>query len=185
MFNFLLKIASDRPNSNFVMLQPSSFCSFRLYLSQLCQRFRCLTIASLAFVFLLLGLLPINLFVPDVLAAPAIASIVSTADVEVETTPKLQGLSAGYVWQEATPASKLDYCERAFAAFRSSPAQSYVISSNVQSLSPAGLCDRIDQFFSLEDNLETRLGEAAAIAPLLYADTPLGTMYNLAKESED
>jgi hypothetical protein len=128
---------------------------------------------------LLVGFMPLNLH-------GQVANMsASAADAITNNRKALNGITSGYVWLEAPPAEKLDYCNRAFAAFRSSPAQSYVISSNVQSLSPAGLCDRIEQFFSLEDNLETRLGEAAAIAPLLYADTPLGTMYNLTKEVED
>ncbi|MEE3716215.1 hypothetical protein V2H45_05590 [Tumidithrix elongata RA019] len=89
----------------------------------------------------------------------------------------LSGTIRGDAWLEAAPESKLAYCQEAFIAFRGSPSQSYIISHNVQSLTPEGLCDRIDQYFSLEDNLDTRLGSAAAIAPILFADTPLGTKY--------
>jgi hypothetical protein len=91
----------------------------------------------------------------------------------------LNGNMHGQEWLEAVADSKIAYCNAAFAAFRGSPSQSYIISSNVQSLTPKGLCDRIDQYFSIDDNLETRLSSAAAIAPILFADTPLGTKYDL------
>lgn len=91
----------------------------------------------------------------------------------------LSGNIDGTIWNIAAIESKIAFCNEAFVAFRSSPSQSYIISSNVQSLTPAGLCDRIDQYFSIEENLETRLGSAAGIAPLLFADTPLGTKYKL------
>ncbi len=94
----------------------------------------------------------------------------------VAGTP-LGGNDRGDRWAAADVDAKLTFCQRAFAAFRGSPSQSYIISHGVQSLSPAGLCDRIDQFYSLEENRDTRLSEAAAIAPLLFADTPLGTLY--------
>ncbi len=91
--------------------------------------------------------------------------------------PILGGNMHGSDWLAAAPESKLAYCEEAFAAFRGSAAQSYIISHNIQSLSPEGLCDRMDQYFSLEDYADDRLGSAAAIAPILFADTPLGTKY--------
>jgi hypothetical protein len=91
----------------------------------------------------------------------------------------LNGNMHGEEWLEAVFDAKIAYCNAAFAAFRGSPSQSYIISSNVQSLTPKGLCDRIDQYFSIDDNLETRLNSAAAIAPILFADTPLGTKYDL------
>ena len=89
----------------------------------------------------------------------------------------LSGVMTGENWLKALPTIKLAYCEKAFSAFRASPSQSYIISSNVQSLTPSGLCDRMDQYYSLDENLDSRLGTAAAIAPLLFADTPIGTSY--------
>jgi hypothetical protein len=94
----------------------------------------------------------------------------------------LNGNMHGEEWLAAVFDAKIAYCNAAFAAFRGSPSQSYIISSNVQSLTPKGLCDRIDQYFSIDDNLETRLNSAAAIAPILFADTPLGTKYDLKSE---
>jgi hypothetical protein len=94
----------------------------------------------------------------------------------------LNGNMHGQEWVEAVFDAKIAYCNAAFAAFRGSPSQSYIVSSNVQSLTPKGLCDRIDQYFSIDDNLETRLNSAAAIAPILFADTPLGTKYELKSE---
>ena len=91
--------------------------------------------------------------------------------------PILSGNMLGSDWMAASNDSKQAYCEEAFAAFRGSAVQSYIISHNVQSLSPEGLCDRMDQFYSLEEYADDRLGSAAAIAPILFADTPLGTKY--------
>ncbi|PZO38216.1 MAG: hypothetical protein DCF19_17095 [Pseudanabaena frigida] len=91
--------------------------------------------------------------------------------------PILSGNMHGSDWIAASEESKLAYCEEAFAAFRGSAAQSYIISHNIQSLSPQGLCDRMDQYYSLEDYIDDQLGSAAAIAPILFADTPLGTKY--------
>ncbi|MFN5838956.1 MAG: hypothetical protein ACK47J_20120 [Pseudanabaena sp.] len=91
--------------------------------------------------------------------------------------PILSGNMHGSDWIAASRDSKQAYCEEAFAAFRGSAAQSYIISHNIQSLSPEGLCDRMDQYYSLEEYLDDRLGSAAAIAPILFADTPLGTKY--------
>jgi len=91
--------------------------------------------------------------------------------------PILGGNMHGSDWIAASKESKQAYCEEAFAAFRGSAAQSYIISHNIQSLSPEGLCDRMDQYYSLEEYAEDRLGSAAAIAPILFADTPLGTKY--------
>ena len=93
--------------------------------------------------------------------------------------PMLAGTIKGEAWLSAIPDSKIAYCKEAYSAFRASPSQSYIISSNVQSLTATGLCDRIDQYFSIEENLDSRLATAAAIAPLLFADTPLGTKYDL------
>ena len=91
--------------------------------------------------------------------------------------PILSGNMHGSDWIAASQDSKQAYCEEAFAAFRGSAAQSYIISHNIQSLSPEGLCDRMDQYYSLEEYADDRLGSAAAIAPILFADTPLGTKY--------
>lgn len=91
--------------------------------------------------------------------------------------PILGGNMHGSDWRDASNDSKQAYCEEAFAAFRGSAAQSYIISHNIQSLSPQGLCDRMDQYYSLEEYADDRLGSAAAIAPILFADTPLGTKY--------
>ena len=91
--------------------------------------------------------------------------------------PILSGNIHGTEWLKAAPESKQAYCEEAFAIFRGSAAQSYIISHNIQSLSPQGLCDRIDQYYSLEEYIDDRLGSAAAIAPVLFADTPVGTKY--------
>jgi len=91
--------------------------------------------------------------------------------------PILSGNMHGSEWMAASKDSKQAYCEEAFAAFRGSAAQSYIISHNIQSLSPEGLCDRMDQYYSLEEYADDRLGSAAAIAPILFADTPLGTKY--------
>jgi hypothetical protein len=158
---------------------------------------RSLAIVCLSLIIFLAGLLPVNppIMIVNPVNLNAAAAIANPPDSSISYTnnlalsdsqsASLSGNSLGYTWLETSPANKLAYCDRAFAAFRGSPAQSYIISSNVQSLTPAGLCDRIDQFFSLEENLETRIAEAAAIAPLLFADTPLGTKYNLATESED
>ena len=91
--------------------------------------------------------------------------------------PILSGNMHGSDWITASNDSKQAYCQEAFAAFRGSAAQSYIISHNIQSLSPEGLCDRMDQYYSLEEYQDDRLGTAAAIAPILFADTPLGTKY--------
>ena len=93
--------------------------------------------------------------------------------------PILGGNMHGSDWIAASNDSKQAYCQEAFAAFRGSAAQSYIISHNIQSLSSEGLCDRMDQYYSLEEYLDERLGSAAAIAPILFADTPLGTKYKL------
>lgn len=91
--------------------------------------------------------------------------------------PILSGNMHGSDWRVASSDSKQAYCQEAFAAFRGSAAQSYIISHNIQSLSPEGLCDRMDQYYSLEEYEDDRLGSAAAIAPILFADTPLGSRY--------
>jgi len=107
----------------------------------------------------------------------AIASTSARAVQPQNGATTLNGNIQGSAWNEAAIESKIAFCNAAFAAFRGSPSQSYIISSNVQSLTPSGLCDRIDQYFSIEENLDTRISSAAAIAPLLFADTPLGTKY--------
>jgi hypothetical protein len=91
--------------------------------------------------------------------------------------PILSGNIHGTEWFKASSESKQAYCEEAFAIFRGSASQSYIISHNIQSLSPQGLCDRIDQYYSFEEYVDDRLGSAAAIAPVLFADTPVGTKY--------
>jgi hypothetical protein len=89
--------------------------------------------------------------------------------------PILSGNITGEAWLNARSESRIAFCHEASAAFRGSPSQSYTISWNVQSLTAAGLCDRIDQYYAQEENLDTRISAAAAIAPLLYADIPLTT----------
>lgn len=79
----------------------------------------------------------------------------------------------GEEWLQATAPAKQVYCEKAYRAFRGSASQSYIISSNVQSLTPSGLCQRLDQFYSYEINLDTPLESASGIAPLLFADQAL------------
>ncbi|MCY7334205.1 MAG: hypothetical protein LH649_16460 [Pseudanabaena sp. CAN_BIN31] len=91
--------------------------------------------------------------------------------------PILGGNMHGSDWIAASNDSKQAYCQEAFAAFRGSAAQSYIISHSIQSMSAVGLCDRMDQYYSLEEYIDERLGSAAAIAPILFADTPLGTKY--------
>ncbi len=103
-------------------------------------------------------------------SAPALAA--RRPVVPAAGAPVLNGNLTGPAWQAAAPASRLAYCAEALAAFRGSPAQSYIISHDVQSLEAQGLCDRIDQFYSLEENQDQRLNTAAALAPLLFADTP-------------
>ncbi|MEM9569129.1 MAG: hypothetical protein AAF974_12570 [Cyanobacteria bacterium P01_E01_bin.34] len=92
----------------------------------------------------------------------------------------LDGDSYGESWRAAAPAEKLEYCRYAFSAFRSAPSTSYVISSNVQDISPEGFCTRLDQFYGFEVNLDTPLSEAAAIAPLLFADVSMDFEVNQA-----
>ena len=98
--------------------------------------------------------------------------------------PILGGNMHGADWITASNESKQAYCEEAFAAFRGSAVQSYTISHNIQSLTPEGLCDRMDQYYSLEEYLEERLGSAAAISPILFADTPVGTKYKIFQPNE-
>ena len=85
----------------------------------------------------------------------------------------LAGDSYGEEWLAASPTDKLQYCREAFTAFRSAPSSSYIISSNVQDISPEGFCTRLDQFYSFEINRELPLSEAAAIAPLLFSDVSM------------
>jgi hypothetical protein len=126
---------------------------------------------------LTIGLVMVS-FSPDL----AVAATSSQLVLPKNGAQVLNGNMHGEEWLEAVFDAKIAYCNAAFAAFRGSPSQSYIISSNVQSLTPKGLCDRIDQYFSIDDNLETRLNSAAAIAPILFADTPLGTKYDLKSE---
>ncbi|MEN9252903.1 MAG: hypothetical protein Q6K99_05740 [Thermostichales cyanobacterium BF4_bins_65] len=88
----------------------------------------------------------------------------------------LLGRADGSAWQRATAAERLSYCEKAFLAFRSSPSQSYITSAHVQALNPEAFCQRLDQFYSYELNQDTTLDEAAALAPLLFADLPLSDL---------
>ena len=125
------------------------------------------------FVRLVLGIVAIAIIF---VANPAIAAE-RRAVIPANGQPILGGNMHGSDWLTASKDSKQAYCEEAFAAFRGSAAQSYIISHNIQSLSPEGLCDRMDQYYSLEEYLDDRLGSAAAIAPILFADTPLGTKY--------
>jgi hypothetical protein len=115
---------------------------------------------------------------------PALAATSRRNVLPKNGAPTLSGNIKGEEWLSALADSKIAYCNGAYSAFRASPSQSYIISSNVQSLTASGLCDRIDQYFSLEENLDSRLSTAAAIAPLLFADTPLGTNYNGLQISE-
>ncbi len=89
------------------------------------------------------------------------------------TGPVLSGKLTGPEWLQADPEAKQAFCRKAFQAFRASPAQSYIISSNVQALTPEGLCQRLDQFYQYPVNAEIPLNQAANIAPLLFSDLPL------------
>jgi len=89
------------------------------------------------------------------------------------TEPGLSGKLTGPEWRQAAPEAKQAFCRKAFQAFRTSPAQSYIISSNVQALTPEGLCRRIDQFYQYAIHDEIPLNQAANIAPLLFSDQPL------------
>ncbi|MBD2104502.1 hypothetical protein [Leptolyngbya sp. FACHB-261] len=84
----------------------------------------------------------------------------------------LSGSKLGIDWLEAAPESKVAFCTEAISAFRGSAAQSYIISAGVQSLNPESFCYRLDQYFAIEENQAQRLESAAAIAPILFADTP-------------
>jgi len=86
---------------------------------------------------------------------------------------KITGAMIGEDWRAAEDSDKQRYCERAYRAFRSSPSQSYIISSNVQALTPEGFCKRLDQFYSYEINEEIPLNSASGIAPLLFSDHPV------------
>ncbi len=89
------------------------------------------------------------------------------------TQPALSGKLTGPEWRQADPEAKQAFCRKAFQAFRASPAQSYIISSNVQALTPEGLCQRLDQFYQYAIHDEIPLNQAANIAPLLFSDQPL------------
>ncbi|ELS33843.1 MULTISPECIES: hypothetical protein [Pseudanabaena] len=126
---------------------------------------------------ILAGLLVILSSIVIFLTAPEAIAAERRPVIPANGQPILSGNMHGSDWRSAAKESKQAYCQEAFAAFRGSAAQSYIISHNIQSLSPAGLCDRIDQYYSLEEYLDDRLGSAAAIAPILFADTPIGTKY--------
>ncbi len=85
----------------------------------------------------------------------------------------ISGKSYGDEWLATDAATKRVYCERAYNAFRSAPSSSYIISANVQGMNPDKLCQRLDLFYSFDINAETRLDEAAGLAPLLFSDLPL------------
>ncbi|MEN9224822.1 MAG: hypothetical protein Q6M54_05050 [Thermostichus sp. DRC_bins_24] len=89
------------------------------------------------------------------------------------TGPTLSGKLTGPEWLQADPEAKQAFCRKAFQTFRASPSQSYIISSNVQSLTPEGLCQRLDQFYQYPINDEIPINQAANIAPLLFSDLPL------------
>jgi hypothetical protein len=89
------------------------------------------------------------------------------------TGPTLSGKLTGPEWRQADPEARQDFCRKAFQAFRASPSQSYIISSNVQALTPEGLCRRLDQFYQYAVNDEIPINQAANIAPLLFSDLPL------------
>ncbi|WP_457465844.1 hypothetical protein [Thermostichus sp. MS-CIW-37] len=89
------------------------------------------------------------------------------------TGPTLSGKLTGPEWRQADPEAKQDFCRKAFQAFRASPSQSYIISSNVQALTSEGLCRRLDQFYQYAVNDEIPINQAANIAPLLFSDLPL------------
>ncbi len=129
---------------------------------------------------LTVGILVVTLLVLNLILNPEeVTAATSRRVVQPQNgAPILSGNIRGDEWLKALSDSKIAFCNEAYSAFRASPSQSYIISSNVQSLTASGLCDRIDQYFSIEENLESRLGTAAAIAPLLFADTPLGTKYS-------
>ena len=104
---------------------------------------------------------------------PPAWSLSLTASSGASTVGTLSGDVWGEVWQTASATDKSAYCRKAYAAFRSAPSQSYIISSNVQAISPEGFCQRLDLFYSFDINLDTPLAEAAAIAPLLFSDIPM------------
>lgn len=85
----------------------------------------------------------------------------------------ITGNMVGEDWRAAKDADKQRYCEKAYRSFRASPSQSYIISSNVQALTPENFCKRLDQFYSYEINEEIPLSSAAGIAPLLFSDQPM------------
>ncbi|MGQ9837467.1 MAG: hypothetical protein ACUVRV_05775 [Cyanobacteriota bacterium] len=87
--------------------------------------------------------------------------------------PTLSGKLTGPEWLQADPEAKQAFCRKAFQTFRASPSQSYIISSNVQALTPEGLCQRLDQFYQYPINEDIPINQAANIAPLLFSDLPL------------
>ncbi len=85
----------------------------------------------------------------------------------------LSGQTSGEQWLVTPQELKLAYCQSAYRSFRNSPSQSYIISSNVQALTPESFCKRLDQFYSYDINMEIPLGQASGIAPLLFSDQPI------------
>lgn len=101
-----------------------------------------------------------------VFVSSAIAAV-----TDVETPPStLSSQATAETWNSAPAAEKLTYCNKAYQSFRSAPSQSYIISSNVQAMTPETFCDKLDRFYSFDIHEDTTLAEAAAIAPLLFAD---------------
>lgn len=99
------------------------------------------------------------------MGSPAIAA---TQTPDTPTTLSSQATAA--TWNSAPEAEKLAFCTKAYQSFRSAPAQSYIISSNVQAMTPETFCDKLDRFYGFELHEDTTLAEAAALAPLLFAD---------------
>lgn len=87
--------------------------------------------------------------------------------------PTLSGKLTGPEWLQADPEAKQAFCRKALQTFRASPSQSYIVSSNVQALTPEGLCRRLDQFYQYTINEDIPINQAANIAPLLFSDLPL------------
>ena len=153
---------------------------FANFLSNMSYQSPLRNLAKLCLVCILaLGLALGTVCMPKALLFPTSQAIAAERHpvIPANGQPILSGNIHGTEWLMASQESKQAYCEEAFAVFRGSAAQSYIISHNIQSLSPQGLCDRIDQYYSLEEYIDDRLGSAAAIAPVLFADTPIGTKY--------
>lgn len=103
--------------------------------------------------------------IANVGTSPAIA-----ANLKPEVPVELSSQATAETWNAAPEAAKLTYCTKAYQSFRSAPAQSYIISSNVQAMTPETFCEKLDRFYSFELHEDTTLSEAAGLAPLLFAD---------------